>query len=310
MGEQLQLLVKTSDEEALKEAKLFGAQIVESAEPLVEVRTKKDEEAAVKLAAKHGAVFVKCDDWKIIPLENLIAACKGKAKLIAVVGSAEETRLALQTMEIGVDGVLLQTQSASEVKKTVAALQAMHMREKLELEEAEVITVKPLGLGARSCIDTCSMMEEGEGMLVGSGSAGMLLVQAEVEKNELAAPRPFRVNAGSVSLYVRGPGGKTKYIEELEAGASVLLVNRQGSTREAFVGRSKIEIRPLLLVEVRGKNRIAKAIVQNAETIRLVTAQGSKPVTSLKKGDKVLAHFEQGGRHFGTLVREETIIEK
>jgi 3-dehydroquinate synthase II len=50
--------------------------------------------------------------------------------------------------------------------------------------------------------------------------------------------------------------------------------------------------------------------LQNAETIRLVDAQGkATSVTSLKPGDKVLAHMEKAGRHFGMKV-EETLIER
>jgi 3-dehydroquinate synthase II len=53
-----------------------------------------------------------------------------------------------------------------------------------------------------------------------------------------------------------------------------------------------------------------KLIAQNAETIRVVTPEGSKAVTDLNKGDKILARVEEGGRHFGTLVKEEAVIER
>ena len=83
-----------------------------------------------------------------------------------------------------------------------------------------------------------------------------------------------------------------------------------GKTKKANVARSKIEIRPLVLVEVESEGRKAVAILQNAETIRLMTKKDSRPVTELKIGDNVLAHFEKGGRHFGTLVEKESIVEK
>ena len=51
-------------------------------------------------------------------------------------------------------------------------------------------------------------------------------------------------------------------------------------------------------------------VLQNAETIRLVNPDGKAvSVTSLKSGDKVLAHIEKAGRHFGMKV-EETLIER
>jgi 3-dehydroquinate synthase II len=77
------------------------------------------------------------------------------------------------------------------------------------------------------------------------------------------------------------------------------------------VGRVKIELRPLILVEAEVEGKKIKTILQNAETIRLVTAKGSKPVTELKAGDEVLAHITTSeGRHFGVAVPDETVIER
>jgi 3-dehydroquinate synthase II len=100
-------------------------------------------------------------------------------------------------------------------------------------------------------------------------------------------------------------------LSELKAGDEVLIVNREGKTRPASVGRVKIEIRPLILVEAEVEGKEIKTILQNAETIRLVTAKGSKPVTELKAGDEVLVHVTtSAGRHFGVAVPDETVIER
>ena len=53
-----------------------------------------------------------------------------------------------------------------------------------------------------------------------------------------------------------------------------------------------------------------KTILQNAETIRLITREGSKSIADLQSGDKVIVHVEKGGRHFGALVAEESIVER
>jgi 3-dehydroquinate synthase II len=66
----------------------------------------------------------------------------------------------------------------------------------------------------------------------------------------------------------------------------------------------------MLLIVADYNDKIIKLIVQNAETIRVVTPEGSKAVTDLIKGDKILSHVEEGGRHFGTLVKEEAVIER
>jgi len=65
-----------------------------------------------------------------------------------------------------------------------------------------------------------------------------------------------------------------------------------------------------LFIEAESDGRKITAILQNAETIKLVAADGSSiAVTKLKPGDKVLARLEDAGRHFGMKI-EETIIEK
>jgi 3-dehydroquinate synthase II len=282
---------------------------IPAGEPVVEIRGKEDEAKAVALGLKSGRVLVKCSDWLVIPLENLVAQCKGKAKLVGVVKDAEEARLALQALELGVDAVLLENPTAEGLFRVAEALDGME-GSRVELTPAKVVSVKRLGMGARSCIDTCSLMGPGEGMLVGSSSSGMLLVQSECEENALAAPRPFRVNAGAISLYAMAPGNRTRYVQELRAGDEVLTVTREGKAGKSFVARSKVELRPLLLVEAEQGGRVAKAVLQDAETVRLVTPGGSASVSALKPGDEVLAVFSEGGRHFGTHVKGETVIEK
>jgi len=274
------------------------------------LKNREDENLLVS-AAKSGAKYViaACSNWKIIPLENLIAKIHGsKSKLIAEVSSVEEAKTALETLELGVDGVLATVSSKLEVEELANIIKKAG--EKLSLVAAKVTNVKPISIGARVCVDTCEIMKEGEGLLVGSQSMGLFLIQAEVRVNPYVEPRPFRVNAGAISLYTLTPGNKTKYLSELEAGDEVLIVDRNGNVRPSNVCRVKIEYRPLILVEAEYKGRKLKVVLQNAETIRLVTSDGSKSVTELKPGDKVLVRFEEGGRHFGMLVKEETVIEK
>jgi 3-dehydroquinate synthase II len=153
-------------------------------------------------------------------------------------------------------------------------------------------------------------MREGEGMLVGCQSSGLFLIQAETAENPFVAPRPFRVNAGSTAQYLLASGGNTKYLSEIRAGDEVLIVDKEGRSRVTNICRTKIEWRPLMLIEAEHEGRTFKTIVQNAETIRLVTKEGSKSVKELSKGDIVLVHIQEGGRHFGKLVKEERVIEQ
>ncbi len=271
---------------------------------------KLTENLTVK-ASEAGASYllISCANWRVIPLENLIARVKGKSKIIAEVTNAEEAKVALETLELGTDGVLLKTSNPEELLKTVAIVKPEAL--KLEMAVAKIVSTKPIGTGARVCVDTCEMMKPGEGMLVGSQSAGLFLIEAEVNENPYVASRPFRVNAGTLSMYTLGNLQTTRYLQEFKAGDEVIIVNREGKTRMTNVGRIKIEIRPLILVEAEVEGKLIKTILQNAETIRLVTPKGSKPVTELKPNDEIIVHLAaKGGRHFGISVPEETVIEK
>ena len=124
------------------------------------------------------------------------------------------------------------------------------------------------------------------------------------------ASRPFRVNAGPVQAYVMVPGNKTRYLSELVAGDEVLIVNTEGETRTAYVGRSKIERRPLILIEAEYEGQTIRTLLQNAETIRIVD-ENDEPlsVADIKTGDKVKVYIETNARHFGIAI-DETIIEQ
>jgi 3-dehydroquinate synthase II len=153
-------------------------------------------------------------------------------------------------------------------------------------------------------------MRPGQGMLVGNSSSGMFLVHAENVETPYCATRPFRVNAGAVHAYVRAANGKTAYLADLSVGDAVLVVDKTGNTEVAYVGRSKIEKRPMMLVEAIAEGKKISAILQNAETIRLTKPNGEPiSIAKLKKGDRVLAYIEEAGRHFGMKVKE-TITEK
>ncbi|MCW4026617.1 MAG: 3-dehydroquinate synthase II [Candidatus Bathyarchaeota archaeon] len=285
---------------------------------MVTVQSRGDEEK-IEAAAEASAdyVAVSCPDWKVIPLENLIAKVHGKAKLLALVSDHQEAKVALETLEMGVDGVVADVSDLGEIMRIHETMKVVRTREqekesaeKIMLSGAKITEVKPLGSGARVCIDTCDLMKEGEGLLVGCQSLGLFLIEAEVHETPFVAPRPFRVNAGSIALYVLAPGEKTRYLSELNAGDEVLIVDREGRSRTANIGRVKIEWRPLLLVEAECEGRTVKTILQNAETIRVMTVDGSISVKDLKEGDQVLVRLEEGGRHFGTLVEEEKVIER
>jgi len=271
----------------------------------VDVKGKSDEDRAAAVPADR-IVVLNMLDWTIIPIENLLAR-RGKNILVQVKDAAQ-AKLMVEILERGVDGVVLETTDVNEIKKTAEVMQGV--AEKVTLCEATITAIKSLGMGDRCCLDTCTQMTIGEGMLVGNTATGFFLVHSESMDNPYVASRPFRVNAGAVHAYTLTAGGKTKYLADLKAGDEVLVVDVKGASKVAYLGRNKIEKRPLMLVEAICLGKSISLVVQNAETIRLVQLDGKAvSITSLKPGDKVLGHIEVSGRHFGMKV-EETLIER
>ena len=270
------------------------------------------EELAEEAARDADYTIVVGEDWSIIPLENLIARIGEETDLVAGVQTAEEARTAFETLELGADAVLLDTDDPDEIRRTVDARDAT-ARESLDLTTATVTAVEEVGSADRVCVDTGSLMEHDEGMLVGSMSRGLFFVHAETADSPYVASRPFRVNAGAVHAYVRTAGGETNYLSELRSGDEVQIVDTDGNTRETIVGRSKIEKRPMFRVqaevEADGETDVIETLLQNAETIKVATAEGRRAVTDLEAGDEVLVHYESVARHFGEAV-EESIIEQ
>ena len=276
----------------------------------IEITDKNHEQLAVKLGDYCDYLILVGKDWTVIPLENIIADLQTKdVKLIAAVDSVDEAQVAIETLEVGTDGVIFEPQEFNQIKD-IAKLIDEVSSETYTLQDATITNIKALSSGDRVCIDTTTMMHPGEGMLIGSYSKAMVLIHSESLESEYVASRPFRVNAGPVQAYVMVPGGKTRYLSELEAGDEVLIVNTEGETKKSIVGRSKIEKRPLLLVEAKYEDVKIKTLVQNAETIRLVD-ENSEPVSVsvLKPGDKIKIFIDEKARHFGISI-DENIIEK
>jgi len=267
--------------------------------------TDKESENAAALLGKKKYVIVTTSDWTVIPLENLVAQSD---RIIASVKDDHEAELALHVLEKGVSGILLKTSDTAVVRTVASLLKASTGN--VSLIPFTVTRIQPVGMGDRVCVDTCSMLSDGEGMLMGNTSSAMMLVHAETLENPYVAPRPFRVNAGAVHAYILLPDGKTAYLSDLAIGGQVLVTDARGTAHPAIIGRTKIERRPLLLVEAEAGAAKVSLILQNAETIRLVKQDGGAlSVVNLAVGDTVMGCTLEGGRHFGMAVKE-TIREK
>lgn len=297
-------IIKVDGRNALKEGtKTIGKYVI--------LRNAKDQARAAKA---EGFVIVDAQNWAIIPLENLIAARKDlPGTLFAHAQTVEDAILFRDTLEVGVHGIVFAPEDPESLEKVDEALRsrgktAIPTKAKKAgefLVPAKITSISDAGIGDRVCIDTTSIFRPGEGLLIGSTARGFALVHAETVESEFVAKRPFRVNAGAVHSYLYSPEGKTRYLSELTAGTNVLAIHPDGVHRILTVGRAKIERRPHLLIEWDADGAIGNAVLQNAETIRLVHKDGRiVSVTELKAGDEIMVHLEDSARHFGMPVDE------
>ncbi|XP_034707343.1 3-dehydroquinate synthase homolog isoform X1 [Vitis riparia] len=266
-------------------------------------------------------VIINLLDWQVIPAENIVAAFQGShITVFAISKSPSEAQIFLEALEQGLGGVVLKVEDATAVLELKDYFDRRNEDNNiLSLTKATITQIHISGMGDRVCVDLCSLMRPGEGLLVGSFARGLFLVHSECLESNYIASRPFRVNAGPVHAYVAIPGGKTCYLSELVTGKEVIVVDQNGKQRTAIVGRVKIETRPLILVEAKGDSdngTLYSVLLQNAETVALICpSQGSGyqkkaiPVTSLKVGDEVLLRVQGGARHTGIEI-QEFIVEK
>lgn len=276
-----------------------------------QIQSSSDLADLISQAGEWQVVVMDSQDWQVIPAENVVAAFQHtKTRIFVTSNTAADARVALEALERGTDGVVLRTEDPADVFVLKEYLRLRNETSSvISLTTATVMSVTAVGLGDRVCVDLCCLLRPGEGLLVGSFARALFVVHSECLHSDYVASRPFRVNAGPVHSYVAAPGGKTAYLSELRTGAEVTVVDWRGWTRTAIVGRAKIESRPLLLIEAQiddGKGERQSLLLQNAETVRLIGADGQPvSVSELSAGHQVLmAKQDSAARHTGIAVQE------
>lgn len=269
------------------------------------INSKSDEEEILRQLAA-GKLIALARGWEIIPVENLLAQSD---KVIVEAENVERARLACGILEKGVAALLIPSEAVGSLKEIISQCKISQGQE--HLVPCRITRIEKVGLGHRVCLDTLSLLHRGQGALVGNSSSFTFLVHAETEHNEYVASRPFRINAGGVHAYIRLPHDKTSYLSEMKSGQEILIVDSDGQGSSAILGRVKIEVRPMLLIEAEaqddaGNLKTGAIFLQNAETIRLVTPEGAPvSVVALKPGDEILCRLDEAGRHFGMRVKED-----
>lgn len=272
------------------------------------IESNLDIDKLIEFSDDINFVIIEVVDWKIIPLENIIAKLhKIDIEIFVLAKNTDEVKKMFSILEIGVDGVIFETSSIEDTKK----IMTFFTKKIFELTSAKVTEIKEVGDGERVCVDTISILHKGEGMLIGNKANFLFLVHNESVGSSFTSPRPFRVNAGAVHCYTLTGDQKTMYLSEIESGKEVRIIDENGQSRIVAVGRSKIEKRPMIMIKARTDKGEGDIVVQNAETIRLIRSNKEiVSVTDIKRGDEILIYSKPIiGRHFGMEVNEY-ILEK
>ena len=286
-------------------------------------------------AALGSVQWILYDAVSMIAVENLIAAAAlAGTKVAAVVQKSAHVPGTAFALESGVDAVVLPLdaddakEAAGKARSRRGDVVPVHKVRSSVLEVAVVDRVVSGVVADRVAIDLVQLLEPGEGALVGSASAALVLAHGETLPSPLVPPRPFRVNAGPVHSYVLLADGTTKYLSELRPCDVIAIVNtRQKAHRSIAVGRLKIESRPHLCIHFSRRHRGTSSgtvFLQQAETVRVLVLEEAleeddddaiksvnwlpTSVTDLKVGDLIAASFADGfGTHCGTSIAARVI---
>ena len=205
---------------------------------VVDVSNSQGQSFARSIAGSVNWILLEFGNWKMIPIENVIAACDGgPTKVAARITEQEQILGATFALEIGVDAILIPEDliesgliAKSQRGEKATRTDIKENKNEFSLEELTITEVREGGIGDRFCVDLTSLLEIGEGMLVGSSASSLALIHSETVESEFVPTRPFRVNAGPANSYVLMSDNSTKYLSELKMGDEVMIVNSSGFT--------------------------------------------------------------------------------
>lgn len=259
-------------------------------------------EAQERLRAGES-LLVRFQGDRVIPLETLVSVCPPTVRIWVEVERIVELPSALGALEHGAEAAVVAVSSDEELQR-VARLLGPAEAPALEWVLASVRGVRPMGVSDRVLVDTIALLGSDEGLLIGSSAGALALVLSEAPGSRVTRPRPFRVNAGSPHSYTLLATGETRYLSELVAGDSVLVIGGPAPPRPERVGRLKVERRPMVLVEFEGPTGRSTVFLQEAETVRLATETGAAAVTDLRGGERLRVAKLPSARHLGVAVGE------
>jgi 3-dehydroquinate synthase II len=271
------------------------------------------QQEAISLIGMVPWILVRCSDWTMIPLENLVSISRGTGTKISVaIDKIIDLNGAAFALEHGVDAILLQS-SNSEIWKVAIEIASKkeliisNTSTSIDMDIGKIFSIDSSGIGERVCVDLIERLDTGEGLVIGSNSSLLALVHGETIESQFVPSRPFRVNAGSVHSYVLMSDNSTRYLSELKAGDEVAVISSFGEIRKCIIGRLKIERRPFIIIRFKTENEeVGQVILQQAETVRLIDKFGNAlSVTDLKIGDEIIIRKQNQMRHIGKALEGE-----
>ncbi|XP_059454917.1 uncharacterized protein LOC132185121 [Corylus avellana] len=113
-------------------------------------------------------VVINLLDWQVIPAENIVAAFQGSQKTVfAISKNHSEAQVFLEALEQGLGGVILKVENTEAVFQLKDYFDRRNeLSNLMSLTKATVTRVQVVGMGDRVCVDLCSLMRPGEGLLV------------------------------------------------------------------------------------------------------------------------------------------------
>ncbi|MDQ4072913.1 MAG: 3-dehydroquinate synthase II, partial [Thermoproteota archaeon] len=112
---------------------------------LIKVKSNEDIEQINSLSEKgFDFVIIDVDDWKIIPLENIIAKLeKSSMEIYAIANSVDEVKTLFTVLELGVDGVIVSTGREEDITKA----RDLVKRHYFDIVPAKIIEIREVGIG-------------------------------------------------------------------------------------------------------------------------------------------------------------------
>ena len=285
---------------------------------IVDISSVKGQDFAKGLVGLAQWIILEFDNWKMIPIENLIAICDGTGtKIAAKITKSVDVPGAAYALDIGIDAILINPKKELIDAAKIAKFQRQEQYqeysandeydEQIIMASSVISSISNIKNSARYCIDLTTVLQVGEGVLVGSSASSLALIHGETIPSEFVPTRPFRINAGSPHSYILMNDGKTKYISELKSGDEICIVKENGECRSGTIGRLKIEKRPFLQICWENNNdKPSNIFLQQAETVKLVCPNNQiVAVTEIKPGDKILTYNNEGQRHIGMKISSD-----